>query len=84
MMVLQRCIRNSLMRFITLLVAHCRRQQHVYINHGLKLSDANPIAVFEVGLGTGLNAALTAQFAIENQCEVRYVGIEKVSAVIRF
>lgn len=50
---------------------------HVYINHGLKLSGANPIAVFEVGLGTGLNAALTAQFAIENQCEVRYVGIEK-------
>jgi len=51
--------------------------QHVYIDYGLKLSEASTIQVFEMGLGTGLNAALTAQFAIEKNQFIHYVGIEK-------
>lgn len=58
--------------------------QHVYIEHGLKLSDASPINVLEMGLGTGLNAALTAQFAVANERNVRYVGIEKYPLLFDF
>lgn len=50
---------------------------HVYIEHGLKMSEASPISVLEMGLGTGLNAALTAQFAVENKQRISYVGVEK-------
>jgi tRNA U34 5-methylaminomethyl-2-thiouridine-forming methyltransferase MnmC len=36
----------------------------------------SPIAVFEMGFGTGLNALLTSEFANSNQVEVLYKGIE--------
>jgi len=58
--------------------------RHVYIEHGLKLLESSSVRVLEMGLGTGLNAALTAQFAIENKHSIRYVGIEKYPLLFDF
>lgn len=51
--------------------------KHVFIDHGLHtFSSENMISVLEVGFGTGLNALLSAQYAIENQMLLNYTGIE--------
>lgn len=53
---------------------------HVYLDSGLKLKTfANEpvIRVFELGLGTGLNAFLTAAYASETNRKIQYDGIEK-------
>ncbi|MFT6503150.1 MAG: tRNA U34 5-methylaminomethyl-2-thiouridine-forming methyltransferase MnmC [Crocinitomicaceae bacterium] len=49
---------------------------HVFLKHGIETLNQNPIAVFEMGFGTGLNALLTSEFANSNQIEVVYKGIE--------
>jgi tRNA U34 5-methylaminomethyl-2-thiouridine-forming methyltransferase MnmC len=51
---------------------------HVFLNSGLKSLDplANPLFVLEVGLGTGLNALLTAREAIMTQAPIFYEAIE--------
>ncbi len=59
-----------------------QESRHVFINHGLnffckKNPDKKIITVFEMGFGTGLNALLTMQFAVEKQVQVRYTTIEK-------
>ena len=38
---------------------------HVFIENGLKACDKDVIRILEVGLGTGLNAALTLQHATQ-------------------
>jgi len=50
--------------------------QHVFIIHGIVASEKNPISVFELGFGTGLNALLTAQFAEKHKIHVNYQSIE--------
>ena len=54
---------------------------HIFINHGLRdyLKDNketldSPINIMEMGLGSGLNALLTAE-SIDHQ-QVDYIGIE--------
>lgn len=52
---------------------------HVFIQNGLGLIPSSsdlPIRVFEMGLGTGLNALLSYQYAKENSIEIIYSGIE--------
>ena len=54
---------------------------HVYIDCGLKhraamLQASRPLRIVEIGLGTGLNAALTAM-ATSETLDVHYFGIEK-------
>ncbi|MFH1296553.1 MAG: tRNA (5-methylaminomethyl-2-thiouridine)(34)-methyltransferase MnmD [Bacteroidota bacterium] len=51
---------------------------HVFIDQGLLVVDNNvdPVAVFEVGFGTGLNALLTLFTAKRQRREVRYTAIE--------
>ncbi len=51
---------------------------HVFIQNGLAFSsaDSKKIRILEVGFGTGLNALLSAQFALENQINIEYVGLE--------
>ncbi len=50
---------------------------HVFIENGIKkLPYKEEIAVFELGLGTGLNALLTALWANENNQKVDYFGLE--------
>lgn len=56
----------------------CQESLHVYINHGLRsFANQSSIRVFELGYGTGLNAALTYLFAENNQILIDYLTIEK-------
>lgn len=51
---------------------------HIFIDNGLKnIPTQNKITVFEMGLGTGLNAALTSEFARENKQLITYHSVEK-------
>jgi len=51
--------------------------KHVFLKYGLgAIKDEVEINVFEVGFGTGLNAILTYQYAIENQLKINYNSIE--------
>lgn len=57
-----------------------RESLHVFIKYGLEYWHDNnpgkPIAVFEMGFGTGLNALLTWQFARDKKCSVNYTSLE--------
>lgn len=62
---------------------HGARQesQHVYIEEGLRYwwsrkKDISVINVLEVGFGTGLNAMLTYNFALENKVKINYCTLE--------
>lgn len=52
---------------------------HVFIKMGLLPAKEifDPIHVFEVGFGTGLNATLAYEFSEKEKHSVRYTGIEK-------
>lgn len=51
---------------------------HVFLEAGLlQLPPKSVINVFEVGLGTGLNAFLTAQFAQKHKQQINYTAVEK-------
>jgi tRNA U34 5-methylaminomethyl-2-thiouridine-forming methyltransferase MnmC len=51
--------------------------RHVFIRNGIDLlKEKKTIRVFEMGFGTGLNAILAAEFALENNVFVDYSGIE--------
>ncbi|MEZ4937963.1 MAG: tRNA (5-methylaminomethyl-2-thiouridine)(34)-methyltransferase MnmD [Crocinitomicaceae bacterium] len=47
--------------------------RHVFIENGLEKSAKNPLHIFEMGFGTGLNAFLTFQNA---KNEIYYTGLE--------
>lgn len=49
----------------------------IFINSGLMYSKAEPVRIFEVGFGTGLNAFLTAICAASQNRKVFYTSIEK-------
>lgn len=50
---------------------------HVFIKSGLEyLKEKKEINVYEIGFGTGLNAFLTAIYAIENKTKINYQTIE--------
>lgn len=54
---------------------------HVFIEKGLrfwrtKSGLPKEVNIFEVGFGTGLNALLAAQFAIENEVKIDFTTIE--------
>ncbi len=57
-----------------------QESNHVFINNGLRFfldsQKPNSISVFEVGLGTGLNALLSLKFAEENKLKIEYTSIE--------
>ena len=56
--------------------------KHVFLKHGLEFfitseeNKAHPIAILEIGFGTGLNAFLTSLFAEENGRSINYTGAE--------
>ncbi len=50
---------------------------HIYIDAGLRSLNHRNIRIFEMGLGTGLNAYLTAVYAENQGIEVEYVAVEK-------
>lgn len=49
----------------------------IFINNGFDICKADPLNIFEVGFGTGLNALLTAIKSIAGEREVNYTSIEK-------
>jgi tRNA U34 5-methylaminomethyl-2-thiouridine-forming methyltransferase MnmC len=50
---------------------------HIFIKNGFQICKANPMNIFEVGFGTGLNALLTALKCMSGEKEVNYTSIEK-------
>lgn len=50
--------------------------KHVFIKNGLSLFAGKPIAIMEIGFGTGLNAFITFLEAKNSNQIVDYVGIE--------
>ncbi|MCB0536729.1 MAG: tRNA (5-methylaminomethyl-2-thiouridine)(34)-methyltransferase MnmD [Bacteroidetes bacterium] len=54
-----------------------QESKHVFIENGIALhKNKQQVSVFEMGLGTGLNALLTYKFAKENKIKVTYYCIE--------
>lgn len=52
--------------------------RHVFLKNGLEFSGAKQsLNLLEIGFGTGLNALLTAVYAIENKIKISYFTIEK-------
>ena len=49
---------------------------HVFIKNGLSLFQGKPIAVLEIGFGTGLNAFITCLEASQIKQAINYVGVE--------
>lgn len=49
---------------------------HVYIKNGIELINKENISVLEYGFGTGLNALLTLEFAVNNTKKINYESIE--------
>jgi tRNA U34 5-methylaminomethyl-2-thiouridine-forming methyltransferase MnmC len=51
--------------------------EHVYLRNGYDFSICDPVHIFEVGFGTGLNAFLTALRCMNDKKKVFYTAIEK-------
>lgn len=54
-----------------------QESEHIFIRAGYDYCRDNPLYIFEVGFGTGLNALLTALKAKEDKRKVFYTSIEK-------
>jgi tRNA U34 5-methylaminomethyl-2-thiouridine-forming methyltransferase MnmC len=54
-----------------------QESEFIFIKNGFDLCNADPVRIFEIGFGTGLNALLTAEKAIGLRKEVLYTTIEK-------
>lgn len=50
---------------------------YIFIKNGFEVCKADPLNIFEVGFGTGLNALLTAIRSIPGNKEVNYTAVEK-------
>jgi len=57
-----------------------QESKHVFIDAGLKQAvlsfPEQPIAILEIGFGTGLNFLMTSAYAKEQQLAIHYTGIE--------
>jgi tRNA U34 5-methylaminomethyl-2-thiouridine-forming methyltransferase MnmC len=57
-----------------------QESQHVFLNSGLRYflagKEADSVSILEVGLGTGLNFLLSADFCTAKQIKLNYTGIE--------
>jgi tRNA U34 5-methylaminomethyl-2-thiouridine-forming methyltransferase MnmC len=54
-----------------------QESMHIFINSGLNFCTADPINIFEVGFGTGLNSLLTAVESKKSNRIINYTSIEK-------
>ncbi len=54
-----------------------QESRHVFIREGLNNFNRKSISIFEIGLGTGLNAMLTLLEAVRNNFRIEYFAIEK-------
>lgn len=53
-----------------------REAYHVFIQSGLALTKGQPIAVLEIGFGTGLNAFITYLETLKTGQKINYTGVE--------
>lgn len=53
-----------------------REAYHVFIQNGLALTQGQPIAVLEIGFGTGLNAFITYLETLKSGQQIDYTGVE--------
>ncbi len=53
-----------------------QESEHIFISCGFDFCKADPVNIFEVGFGTGLNALLTAVRSMNGNREVFYTSIE--------
>ncbi len=50
---------------------------HVYIKAGLQAATTNEVLhIFEMGFGSGLNAFLTAKYAVEHEQKINYTAVD--------
>lgn len=49
---------------------------HVFIQNGLHLLPEQPLAILEIGFGTGLNAFITFLESVKSGQKIKYVGVE--------
>jgi tRNA U34 5-methylaminomethyl-2-thiouridine-forming methyltransferase MnmC len=54
-----------------------QESEHIFIKSGYDFCKADPLRIFEVGLGTGLNALLTAVKSLTGGRKVLYTAIER-------
>lgn len=54
-----------------------QESEHVFINSGFNFCKAEPVRIFEVGLGTGLNVLLTCLESLKQERKVEYTAVEK-------
>ncbi|MBN1388109.1 MAG: tRNA (5-methylaminomethyl-2-thiouridine)(34)-methyltransferase MnmD [Bacteroidales bacterium] len=54
-----------------------KESNHVFIESGYKSISSNPVRIFELGFGTGLNTFLTLLESLKDKRMVYYVSIEK-------
>lgn len=54
-----------------------QESRFIFIETGFRFSEANPVNIFEVGFGTGLNALLTFLECLKTDKKVHYTSIEK-------
>ncbi len=54
-----------------------QESEYIFIKCGLNFSKADPLRIFEVGFGTGLNAFLTAIDAASKNRKIFYTSLEK-------
>ena len=54
-----------------------QESKFIFIDQGFKTCSANPMAILEIGFGTGLNALLTAMNCRMGSQEVNYTSVEK-------
>jgi len=54
-----------------------QESEHIFLRNGFDTCNCDPISIFEVGFGTGLNAFLTAIRSYETKRHVDYYAIEK-------
>ena len=50
--------------------------KHVFIKNGLSLFDDQPVAILEIGFGTGLNAFITFLESNQKKQIIHYTGVE--------
>jgi tRNA U34 5-methylaminomethyl-2-thiouridine-forming methyltransferase MnmC len=54
-----------------------QESEYIFIRNGFDICSADPVSIFEIGFGTGLNALLTAARSIKGKREVFYTTVEK-------
>ena len=54
-----------------------QESEYIFIKCGLNFSKADPVRIFEIGFGTGLNAFLTAVNSVSKNRKIFYTAIEK-------